>query len=197
APRVASIVRQSPTTSPTNADALTFRVTFSETVNGLDATDFVVSGTTATANITMASAVAYDVTLSGGNLAALNGTVTLSFAAAQNIKDLAGNALVNTTPTGTNVNSFVLVNNVAPTDVTLSASTLNQSVATAGATIGTLSTTDADAGDTFTYSLVTGAGSTNNASFAISGSTLKIGGTAIGAGSFSVRVRTTDAGGLS
>ena len=48
APRVASIVRQVPTSSPTNADSLTWRVTFSEAVSNVDAADFAVSGTTAT-----------------------------------------------------------------------------------------------------------------------------------------------------
>ena len=47
-PRVASIVRQIPTSSPTNADSLTWRVTFSEAVSNVDAADFAVSGTTAT-----------------------------------------------------------------------------------------------------------------------------------------------------
>ena len=72
APRVASIVRQNPTSSPTNADSLTWRVTFSEAVSNVDAADFAVSGTTAT--VTAVAAVsgvtgAYDVTASGGNLA--------------------------------------------------------------------------------------------------------------------------------
>src|SRR5947208_8814076 len=35
----------------------------------------------------------YDVTISGGNLASLNGTVTLGFAGGRNIIDTAGNAL--------------------------------------------------------------------------------------------------------
>src|SRR5262249_13265863 len=48
-PTVASILHQSPASNgPTNADSLTFRVTFSEAVGHLDANDFVVGGTTAT-----------------------------------------------------------------------------------------------------------------------------------------------------
>ena len=121
APRVASIVRQTPTGSPTNADSLTWRVTFSEAVSNVDAADFVVSGTTAT--VTAVAAVsgvtgAYDVTASGGNLAALNATVTLTIASSHNIEDAAGNELTNTAPTGTNDNSYV-VDNTAPT-VTIS-----------------------------------------------------------------------------
>ena len=46
-PTVASIVRQTPTSSPTNADSLTWRVTFSENVKNVDAADFAIGGTTA------------------------------------------------------------------------------------------------------------------------------------------------------
>ena len=121
APRVASIVRQTPTSSPTNADSLTWRVTFSEAVSNVDAADFVVSGTTAT--VTAVAAVsgvtgAYDVTASGGNLAGVSATVGLAIAASHNIQDGASNALSNTAPTGTNDNSYV-VDNTAPT-VTIS-----------------------------------------------------------------------------
>ena len=121
APRVASIVRETPTSSPTNADSLTWRVTFSEAVSNVDAADFVVSGTTAT--VTAVAAVsgvtgAYDVTASGGNLAGVSATVTLAIAASHNIQDGASNALTNTTPTGTNNNSYV-VDNTAPS-VTIS-----------------------------------------------------------------------------
>ena len=48
APTVKSITRQTPASSPTNANSLTWRVTFSEDVANVDATDFEVSGTTAT-----------------------------------------------------------------------------------------------------------------------------------------------------
>ena len=120
APTVSSIMRQSPTSSPTNADVLTWRVTFSEAVANVDAADFTVAGTTATLTATAVSgsSAQYDVTVSGGNLAGLNATVTLSFVAGQNIQDVAGNALANTTPTGANEASYV-VDNIAPT-VTIS-----------------------------------------------------------------------------
>ena len=119
-PRVASIVRRIPTSSPTNADSLTWRVTFSEAVSNVNAADFAVSGTTATVTAVAVSGVtgAYDVSASGGNLAALNATVTLAIAASHNIEDGASNSLTNTTPTGTNNNSYV-VDNTAPS-VTIS-----------------------------------------------------------------------------
>ena len=49
---------------------------------------------------------AYDVTVSGGDLADLNGTVTLGFASDQDIEDTAGTALSDTAPTGTNENTY-------------------------------------------------------------------------------------------
>ena len=115
APQVTSIERQTPTTSPTNADSLTWRITFNEDVQNVDAADFTVSGTTATpvVNVVTASTV-YDVTASGGDLASLDATVTLSFAGGQNITDTADTALANTTPTGTNENTYD-VDNTAPT----------------------------------------------------------------------------------
>ena len=114
APRVTSIARQTPNTSPTNADSLTWRVTFSEAVRNVDAADFTRSGTSAPLSVAVVSTTVYDVTASGGNLAGLNGTVTLGFAGNQNIRDAAGNALTNTTPTSTHHNSYVL-DNTAPT----------------------------------------------------------------------------------
>ena len=114
APTVASIARQTPTSSPTNADSLTWRVTFSEAVSNVDTADFAVTGTTATLSVSAVSGVTYDVTATGGNLAGVTATVTLSIAAGHNIQDAATNALTNTTPTGTNDKSYV-VDNTAPT----------------------------------------------------------------------------------
>ena len=56
---------------------------------------------------------AYDVTATGGDLAGRNATVTLSFKDSQNIQ-MSGTALTNTTPTGTNDNTYVLENARAP-----------------------------------------------------------------------------------
>ena len=116
APRVASIVRGTPSSSPTNADSLIWRVTFSEAVSNVDAADFAVTGTTATLSVSAVSGVtgAYDVTASGGNLPGVTATVTLSIATGHDIQDAASTALTNTTPTGANDNTYV-VDNTAPT----------------------------------------------------------------------------------
>ena len=112
APTVTSITRQDPTSSPTKSDTLTWRVTFSETVESVDPADFVITGTTATLTITAVTNSVYDVTASGGNLASVNETVTLAFATDQNIVDPSDNALTATTPTGANDPTFELDNTV-------------------------------------------------------------------------------------
>ncbi|MEN9903130.1 MAG: hypothetical protein RL651_1794, partial [Pseudomonadota bacterium] len=82
--------------------------------------------------------------------------------------------------------------NNAPTDISLNSTTVSVSGG-ANAVVGILSTTDADPGDTFTYSLVAGAGDTNNASFNISGSNLRANNaTTLGVGTYSVRIQTSD-----
>ena len=112
APTVTSITRQDPTSSPTNSDTLTWRVTFSEAVESVDPADFVITGTTATLTVTAVTNSVYDVTASGGDLDSLDGTVTLAFATDQNIVDPSDNALTATTPTGTNDPTFELDNTV-------------------------------------------------------------------------------------
>ena len=116
APTVTSITHQDPTSSPTNSDTLTWRVTFSETVESVDPADFVITGTTATLTVTAVTNSVYDVTASGGDLASVNGTVTLAFATDQNILDPSDNALTATTPTGANDHNFEL-DNAVPTFV--------------------------------------------------------------------------------
>ncbi|MFZ2726038.1 MAG: cadherin domain-containing protein [Methylococcaceae bacterium] len=83
--------------------------------------------------------------------------------------------------------------NHAPTNLSLSSSSVNENVV-AGTVIGTLSSTDADAGNTFTYSLVSGTGSTDNSAFTISNNQLKINASPDyeTKSSYHVLVRTTD-----
>jgi len=85
--------------------------------------------------------------------------------------------------------------NNAPTDLNLSSSTINQSSGI-DTEVGSLTTVDADFGDSHTYSLVSGSGDTNNALFNISGSALRVNNAAsIQAGTYEVRIRTTDSSG--
>lgn len=87
--------------------------------------------------------------------------------------------------------------NFSPTDISLSASSVNENVA-GNTSVGSLSSTDPDVGNTFIYSLVSGIGSTDNASFNISGSSLRINNSPDyeTKSSYSVRIRTTDQGDL-
>ena len=82
APEVVSIVRESGDPNPTNADALDFTVTFSEAVDGVDWSDFTVSGATITPSagtlaVSTSDNITYTVTVSGGDLAAFDGDVGL------------------------------------------------------------------------------------------------------------------------
>jgi hypothetical protein len=98
---------------------------------------------------------------------------------------------------GTATSFTTLSANNAPTNISLSATSINENVA-GNSTVGTLSSTDPDAGNTFTYTLVSGTGDTDNASFNISGNSLRITSSPDyeKKSSYSVRVRTTDQGGL-
>ena len=116
APRVTSIKRQTPSEERVAADALVWRLEFSEEVKEVTVGDFDASGTSATATVVEAdgtSTMVYDVTMSGGDLAGLNGKVELGFASDQDIKDRSGNVLIATLPTGGNYETYTL-DNAAP-----------------------------------------------------------------------------------
>lgn len=82
--------------------------------------------------------------------------------------------------------------NSSPTDIALSNTTISAG-AGLNAVVATLSCTDADVGDTHTYTLIAGTGDTHNSSFNISGSTLRCNDPAtLGAGSYSIRIQADD-----
>ncbi len=113
APRVTSVVRQEPTDYRTGANTLKWRVTFNEEVTGVAAGDFAVSGTSAglsVAAVPNSSGRQYDVTASGGDVACFAGEVRLSFKQGYTITDVAGNALTNSTPTGSIKDTYMLEN---------------------------------------------------------------------------------------
>ena len=87
--------------------------------------------------------------------------------------------------------------NEAPTDLSLTGSQVAENMAS-GTLIGSFAAVDPDAGDSLTYSLVTGVGSTDNASVRIIGTELRTA-TAFDfetRNSYSIRVRASDAGGI-
>jgi hypothetical protein len=87
--------------------------------------------------------------------------------------------------------------NETPTDLALSSTTLAENSG-ANATVGLLSTVDPDLGDSFTYTLIAGAGGTDNGAFNISGNTLRATGNLDfeNKSSYSIRVKTQDQFGL-
>ena len=129
------------------------------------------------------------------SVTALTDTFDLSIAGNGNRGDTI---TVSVTPdngiqTGTTVTDTATVLNASPTDITLSKASVMAN-SPKGTTVGTLCTRDLDGGDTFIYSLVTGTGSDDNASFMIVGDKLQ---TADGfhheaKEDCSIRVRSTD-----
>ena len=134
-PKIETITRKAPTSEQTDADTLTWLLTFTEAVTSVDPTDFVVSGTTAPLALSPLAldeegcSVQWDAALSGGDLAHLNGTVTLS--TPDFPQDHAqcpprpdgpciwgclgdGEAMTHPGPTGTNHNTFILDNPTPP-----------------------------------------------------------------------------------
>ncbi|OYD92880.1 hypothetical protein CDG76_19380 [Nostoc sp. 'Peltigera membranacea cyanobiont' 210A] len=92
---------------------------------------------------------------------------------------------------------FQLDLNSTPTDMSLSASSVNENVP-ANTAIGNFSTVDLDSDNTHTYTLVSGTGSTDNSVFTIVGNELRINSSPDyeTKNSYNIRLRTTDQGGL-
>jgi hypothetical protein len=129
-------------------------------------------------------------------------SVTGTAAQIQNVVHTLGNWTTFTSagsqpiPPGANFTVQITGNN-APTGLALSNSTIQENAGT-NALVGSLSTSDPDVGNAFTYTLVSGVGSTDNANFNISGNLLRATGTLDfeTKSSYSVRIRTTDQGSL-
>jgi len=188
APTVTSITRAEADQIPTGTTNRNFTVVFSENVTGVDVSDFeVVTTGSAVASVNTVTAVdakTYTVNLNG---ISGEGTIGLNAKDDNSIIDAATNPLAST------FTGNVYTTNFAPTDITLSASGIQENNAV-GDVIATIASTDADASDSHTYALVSGAGDTDNASFNISGNTLQAG-TVYDfetKNSYSIRVRTSD-----
>jgi peptidyl-prolyl cis-trans isomerase A (cyclophilin A) len=93
--------------------------------------------------------------------------------------------------------SLSTLSNVAPNNLTLSNNFIDE-IAPLGTIIGNFTTSDPNTGDTFTYSLVSGTGATDNAAFIIENNQLKTN-TLFDHETkrvYNIRVRTTDQNGL-
>ncbi|NJR61169.1 MAG: hypothetical protein HC769_21470 [Cyanobacteria bacterium CRU_2_1] len=84
-----------------------------------------------------------------------------------------------------------------PRDINLTPNSINENVA-AGTSVGTLTTVDPDIGDSFSYQLIAGAGSTDNALFTVNSATGELRINVVPnfetKPTYSIRVRTTDRG---
>lgn len=86
--------------------------------------------------------------------------------------------------------------NDTPTNIAVSNTVISEGLPV-GAFVGSITTTDEDVNSTHTYSLVTGVGDTDNALFAINSNSLVSNATySFTSQTYSVRLRTTDIGGL-
>jgi hypothetical protein len=131
-PTVTSITRQSPLSQTTNASGVTFRVTSSENVSGVDITDFAltvvsgaVTGTLGTVTPVGTGGTTYDVTVSG---ISGNGTLRLDLKpTGTGIADAAGNAIA----TGFTSGETYIISQNAPTltPVTIASNNVNPSLA--------------------------------------------------------------------
>ncbi len=157
-PTVTSIVRQSPVDATTEADEVTFRVTFSENMDPstIQAADFALSGTAAADGAiggpiqVAGNPAAYDVTITG--ITSSNGTLNLDLAGGATLEDAAGNALTELAVTGTD-ETYTIANNTAPSIGVNTGSALNEG-ATDTVITAELQATDAEeAAEALTYTL--------------------------------------------
>lgn len=99
---------------------------------------------------------------------------------------------------GVTTSPFVIRNNNNPTEIALSNNNVPEGQVM-NTVVGTLSSTDPDPLETFTYQLVSGTGSVDNANFNILGNTLRTSTilSNVQKPTHQIRIRTTDAGGCS
>ena len=135
-----------------------------------------------------------------GTLSAISGktctyTPVSGYAGLDSFSFVANNGTYSSPPAL--VSLAVITTNAAPSAITLSNTQLGASLGS-GAFIGNFGSTDPNAGETHAYTLVSGTGSTDNTRFAVSGHQLRTAQSFAGlaGGSYSVRVRSTNAAGL-
>jgi len=139
-PSVASVNRQSPTTTTTSASSVTYRVTFSEKVSGVDATDFAVTKVSGTVTGTVASNAVVAVGTTGNTydvtVTSITGTGDLRLdlkSTGTGITDASANAISGGYTSGqiytiqtvdTTAPAVVSINRQSPTTITTSASSV-------------------------------------------------------------------------
>jgi hypothetical protein len=171
----ASVVGILSATDPDAGDTFTFSLTAGNGTNDADNAAFTVTGTNLTINSTpdLESRTSYNIY----------------------VKVSDGDDL-------TFEKAFVITvtdPNFQPTNIALSSLSVNENVS-AATVVGTLSATDPDAGDTFTYSLALGNGTNDadNAAFTITGTSLSVNASPNfeTKSSYNIYIRVADSGGL-
>src|SRR3569623_645665 len=147
------------------------------------------SGSTVTLYDTDGTTVLGTTTAAGGNwtipssaLSAGSHTVTAK------ATDTAGNT------SSASSGLAVTIDTAAPTGLTSSATTIATQTATSTSTIATLSATDSQS-ITYSFAVGNGVNDADNGSFTISGTSLKVGGAALSAGTYKIYVAATDTAG--
>lgn len=114
-PTVTNILRNTPSAEFTNADVVLFYVDFSETVTGVSASDFSITGTAAgdgtIGTIADIDGDTWSVQITG--LTSSNGTIGLDPVTGQTLTDAAANGLVSATVSGTE--ESYTIDNTSPT----------------------------------------------------------------------------------
>ena len=126
-PFISSIERSNGTPAITNVDEVAWLVSFSEQVRNVSAADFEVQGTSASVvSTTLVNTASnqYRINISGGDLANLNGRISLGLSQQQDIENLSGVRLSTTLPT---TNETYLIDNFGPTIVSISPETASGS----------------------------------------------------------------------
>ncbi|MGV0990533.1 beta strand repeat-containing protein, partial [Limnohabitans sp.] len=147
------------------------------------------AGSTVTLYDTDGTTVLGTATATGGNWSITSSTLSAgSHTLTAKATDSAGNTSVASSGLG------ITVDTTAPTSLALSTTNVTTSSATSTSTIATLSASDTQS---ITYALATGNGTNDadNGSFTISGTSLKVGGSALSAGTYHVYVAATDVAG--
>lgn len=160
APSTTSFVRTTPAKAATNADTLVFTANFSESVIGVGTDDFAVTGSTATVqSVSAASGASIDVTVSGGDLASLNGSVGLNYSGSMSITDAAGNALPSTEPS---TDETYTLDNIAPSGYSVALDQDPVNSGNQGSASFTFASAQVGAGYSYTITSSGGAGSVSN-----------------------------------
>jgi uncharacterized repeat protein (TIGR02059 family) len=201
APEIDSILRQTPSFDTTNAESVTFRVTFNEKVTGVTANSFVIApGSLSGATIQLVTAVGsegrqYDVVV--GNLSG-SGTLNIDLAASSGVKSQASDvALATTNPADVSRDHSYTIDRVinAPRATGIDVGQVSSTTITTSANSGFSLSGRADAGDTlrvYLGSVLVGSGTAN----AAGEWTVEVQpASALAEGSYNLVVRSNDAAG--